>query len=403
MTTSPHPQAKAPAAEGVSPEKAKITREQTERIQRLMTSLAHREPFFGHLILSQQMRPVTTAKECPTMGVDGLRLFFNPSWTAKQSDENLTGILVHEALHIAYMHPLRRGDRDPALYNIACDAVINRVLQKRRYAIPVGLNEGINIPVADHETSEEVYERLEQMKNQGGGGNMKMPSCGMVFDLEPGQGEDGEAQSQADADADSQKKVIEAAQKAREAGKMPGDLELIIKAWFEGKRDWRDALRRFLGGGHERQRSWTRPSRRHTDVILPGMANYGPGEIAVFIDTSGSIDDALANKFVNEVARLNDDLTPDKVHVLCIDTMVQWSRSYSGYERIEDVKFRGRGGTDFKPGFRWLEERGITPKAIIYFTDLHCHSFPQDPGVPTLWIVWPGGANHVPFGEILRM
>ena len=372
--------------------------DQGDRIARLMYDLIAKEPFFAHLILSQKLveEKGSTHMGTPmTMGVDGLRLYYNPDFTKTLSDPHLTGVLAHEALHVAYMHPMRRGEREPALWNIATDAVINPILKKRGYSLPPG---GIDLPVAPHETSEEVYERLKQSmsKNEQG----QMPKWGMVMDL--GTGETREMTEEEANEA--AKKVADAAQRARLAGKMPGEFELILHNNYYGKHDWKDFLRKFLGGGHERQRSWQRRNKRFPDdVIMPGLTSYGPGEIAVFIDTSGSIDEALGNKFVAEVRRLTEDLTPDKIHVVCCDARVQWVRTYTGYEQIDGVEFRGRGGTDFKPPFEWLEQQGIEPKAVVYFTDLLCHSFPDEPGYPVAWIVWPGGADRAPFGEIVRM
>lgn len=365
---------------------------QGQRIVRLMDKLTDTEPFFAHLILS--MKLVEGKKEVPTMGVDGINLYFNPEFTEKLTDPELIGVLGHEALHVAWLHPLRRGERDPALYNIACDAVINPVLKRHRYVLPA---DGVDIPVEPHETSEEVYERLR--KAGGGGGGGQMPKWGMVLDCKT-----GEARELTEEEAiEVEKNVMKAAQKAREAGKMPGDYEQIIENTYMGKVDWRDHLRKFLGGGHDRERTWSRPSRRYPDIVMPGMAPYGPGEIVVVIDTSGSIDEKLGQKFVDEVAKINEDMTPEKIHVVCCDARVQWTRTYTGYEAIDQVQFKGRGGTDFRPPFEWVKENNINPKALVYFTDLFCSSYPETPDYPVMWLVWPGGGSGHRFGELIRM
>lgn len=382
--------------------------DQGQRIQSLCLDWLKDEPFFAHLILSQGLVQCDDPKVCPSMGVDGLRLYFHPPFVAKLSDPELKGVLAHEALHLAYGHPWRftEGDFQPELWNIATDAVINNVLKRRRYTLP---QDGVFLGVQNHETSEEVYERLQKQLSKA---QQQMPKWGTVMKPKPqdGQGkpQDGEGDGEnggltEEEKLEAQKKVFAAAQQAREAGKMPGEYETIVERSYLGQRDWRDTLRRYLNGGHERERTWTRRSRRHTDAILPGFGPYGPGEVAVFIDTSASIDDSLANKFVTEVGKITEDMMPDKVHVVCCDARVQWARTYDGYEPIDDVRFLGRGGTDFKPPFEWLEQNGIMPKAVVYFTDLECHSFPDPTPWPVLWVVWPGGRDSAPFGEIIRM
>lgn len=372
---------------------------QGDRITDLMLKLANKEPFFAYLILSQRLIEDKDGKHCPTMGVDGVRLYYNPAFTNTMTDEQLTGVLAHESLHIAYQHPFRMNlgqERDPEVWNIAADAVINPILQRRGYYLPNDTH--VKIPVQKHETTEEVYDRLEKNPQQKRGASGK--GAGEV--MAPPPGADGECDG--DEEFEAQKNIADAAQRAREAGKMPAEFETIINEAYYGKKDWKDFLRKFLGGGHERSRTWSRRNRRYPeDVHMPGNGSWGPGEVVVMIDTSGSINDDLANKFVAEVRKLTEDMTPEKVHVICCDARVQWTRTYSGYEQIDGVQFLGRGGTDFRPPFQWLEERNITPRAVVYFTDLECSSFPPEPDFPVCWIVWPGGASRAPWGEIVFM
>lgn len=373
--------------------------DQGKRIVGLIEELVRKEPFFGHLVMGLRLIETDDDKVCPSMGTDGLRLYYNSKFTAGLPDNHLEGVLAHEALHLAYFHAQRVGDRDKVLFNIAADAVINPILKRRGYELP---QDGIFIPVQRHETTEEVYERLKEQQDKGGG-KSKMPAWGMVNPDQSGDGESGQGLS-AEEEHEAMMNVAEAMAQARKAGKMPGEFEMIVNTSLYGQRDWKDFLRKFLGGGHERTRSWSRRNKRFPDdVIMPGMGTYGPGEIAVFIDTSGSINESLGQKFMAEVRKLQEDMVPDKVHVVCCDAVVQWTRTYSGYEQLDGIQFRGRGGTDFRPPFKWLKDQGIEPKAVVYFTDLECSSFPEQPDYPVAWIVWPGGADRAPWGEIVRM
>ena len=47
------------------------------------------------------------------------------NFVAETSNEELQSILIHEALHVVFEHPLRRGGRNHKLFNIACDYAIN--------------------------------------------------------------------------------------------------------------------------------------------------------------------------------------------------------------------------------------------------------------------------------------
>ena len=83
------------------------------------------------------------------------------------------------------------------------------------------------------------------------------------------------------------------------------------------------------------------------------------------------------------------------------DTRIQ-SYQFFGQGELPDLQPKGRGGTDFKPPFIYLDEKGIEPDVLVYMTDGECSSFPPAPHYPVLWLVWQ---NHFkfkpPFGEVL--
>ena len=67
----------------------------------------------------------------------------------------------------------------------------------------------------------------------------------------------------------------------------------------------------------------------------------------------------------------------------------------------ETLTARGRGGTDFRPGFAWLAREGIVPDCCLYLTDMECDRYPETPPFPVLWCNW-GPAPPVlpePWGE----
>lgn len=61
----------------------------------------------------------------PTAGTCGRRYYWNPKFILKQSKIGLRIICAHEAWHAIYMHPQRRGSRNPKLWNIAVDYIVN--------------------------------------------------------------------------------------------------------------------------------------------------------------------------------------------------------------------------------------------------------------------------------------
>jgi hypothetical protein len=64
----------------------------------------------------------------PTMCTNGISIIFHPKFVQDQSDEALRFVLAHEVLHCMFQHNIRRENRDPRLWNVACDYAINPLL-----------------------------------------------------------------------------------------------------------------------------------------------------------------------------------------------------------------------------------------------------------------------------------
>ena len=61
----------------------------------------------------------------PTAATNGCSFFWNPKFVLKHSIKGLRIVCGHEAWHAIYMHPSRRGSRNPKLWNIAVDYIVN--------------------------------------------------------------------------------------------------------------------------------------------------------------------------------------------------------------------------------------------------------------------------------------
>jgi predicted metal-dependent peptidase len=66
----------------------------------------------------------------PTAATDGKRYYWNPKFVLKQDRIGLRIIAAHEAGHAIYMHPQRRGSRNPKLWNIAVDYIVNGMVME---------------------------------------------------------------------------------------------------------------------------------------------------------------------------------------------------------------------------------------------------------------------------------
>ena len=79
--------------------------------------------------LLQPMQHVATLN-IPTAATDGKRYYWNPKFIMKLSPIGLRLVCGHEAWHAIYMHPQRRGERIPKLWNICVDFIVNNLLME---------------------------------------------------------------------------------------------------------------------------------------------------------------------------------------------------------------------------------------------------------------------------------
>ena len=196
--------------------------------------------------------------------------------------------------------------------------------------------------------------------------------------------------------------VEQAENVAKLAGKLPGGAVRALEASQAARVDWRELLRRAWSDTIPADYSWMRPNRRHvwSGLYLPGITSEGVGEIAVAVDCSGSVSARQLGLFQEEIRSILAGQRPRLVHVICFDAAVQKVETFQAGETISLVAVGG-GGTDFRPCFDWLRERGIVPEALVFLTDL-CGTFPSD--APPYPVIWASTENRrAPFGQVVSM
>ena len=184
-------------------------------------------------------------------------------------------------------------------------------------------------------------------------------------------------------------------------GNRPGRIEETLRDAHRSRLDWRTLLRHYLVSAARDDYRWSVPNRRFLDagLYLPSMHCEGLATLAVLIDTSGSLDPDTLATFWAEVRAVADELRPDTLAVVQVDTEVQDAAVYRFGDLPETLTAKGRGGTDFRPGFAWLAQEGIVPDCCLYLTDMACDRYPETPPpYPVLWCSW-GPARDAPWGE----
>ena len=153
-------------------------------------------PFFGSVVASVSYKE---NEEIPTAGTDGETIYYNPKYLESLSVEEQTFIFAHEVCHIAFNHILRSEDKDPELWNIATDGVINQFLKRDGLKMAPG---GVDMAEAINYDAEQLYEKLlqekqqRQQQQQNGQGNSQNKQDNQQQSQSPQQGNSGSGSSQ---------------------------------------------------------------------------------------------------------------------------------------------------------------------------------------------------------------
>ena len=434
---------------------ARVTSESARRVSDCVTALLREQPFFGSLALRLPIRADASRE---TVASDGREIRYSPRWIAEAQAHVIETAMARIVLACALKHHTRRGPRDPERWQRASQLVTHGLLRDAGFSLPPDAEASDGISV------EQAYDRLPEPEPDDGdrGGNAPSggggagapdsppspdsgghddpggsddgashgdpqdgddqdtdpgadapPSCdpagtGEVMDAPANGGQGGAGPSPADIAAEEQawdEAMHQAASLAKAQGRMPGAVEDTVRGAHVSTVDWRTLLRRYMTDASKSDYSWSLPNRRFIDsgLYLLSIRSEGIDTIAVIVDTSGSLPAGTLAEFWNEVREIATEIQPERVIVLQVDAAVQDAAEYAAADLPDEIAIRGRGGTDFRPGFAWLEERDIQPGVCLYLTDMLCSSYPEnEPESPTIWCNYgqpPGDWNREPWGE----
>ena len=107
------------------------------------------------------------------------------------------------------------------------------------------------------------------------------------------------------------------------------------------------------------------------DAVMPGRKNDEMLDIALAIDTSGSIGDKMLKDFLGEVQGIMDSFPQYKIHIVSFDTDTHNPAQYDSdnLDSICEYEPGGGGGTDFDAIYRYLKDEDIQPRRLVVFTD----------------------------------
>ncbi len=382
-----------------------------DKLVKSRVSMLLKYPFWGPLAARLKLEEV---EWCKTIATDGRKFYYNADFVSKLSDGEMVFGFAHELGHIIFDHMVRRGDKDPQVWNMAGDFVINNMLVREGVGTMI-----TTVPILvdrkyEGKTADEVYDEL--MKNAV---KIQMPfDDHLEIDGDgdgdgEGDGKDGDGkgkpkfkkltEEERKALKDEWREAVIQAAKNAGAGNVPGAIQRLVKDITAPVMDLKDLLRIQFSGSVKSDYTWMRPNRKawHTGAVLPGQLPGEELDIVVALDASGSIDEGMLMDFLGMVQGALDQFTSYKVRVITFDTDVYNEDTFTGDDgrNMGEYQVSGGGGTDFGCVWQWMKDNEIQPHQLVMFTDGYPFGTWGDPDYcDTLFVVHGSKDITAPFG-----
>jgi predicted metal-dependent peptidase len=368
-----------------------------DRFIKLRAHLMRTSPFFATLLLHTNVRYTDSI---PTMAVaashSGPEILVNNSFASSLTDAEFCGVICHEVLHLALNH-LGRGQELPpppnpalrmTLLNMAADIIVNGIiaqtpelrlpegaLTEQSYAEFIGADphleatKGGTLGLSQWSLAQ-VYKRIID-------DTAKMPTLPAINECLTS---DALSPQELAEVAKLAEEVLATATTAEELHKSAASSGLLkhLRAHLNlsSKTDYRAILNRYIylspetwDGGYDR--------RFVHEGLYIDVPSSDTLNLEILIDTSGSIDTDLLNKFLSELC---GNLLLSR---WCSINFMSWffdTKLYKGADSlsklihiVEKGKIPGGGGTNFSCWEKLASKRNSTnvlsQRVVLVFTD----------------------------------
>lgn len=344
-------------------------------------------PLLGALAAAFKL--IEDPRRCQQLGISvaavdipGGVIYLNPA--AGLDAEGCRFVIAHELLHVGLRHDVRCQGRDPYLWNVACDYVINGWLVELGVGRIPAMGCLYDQSLAG-ESAEAVYDRivtdLRRFRKLA-----TLRGVGMSDILEPPDPNWWSRADSADLDAFYRQCLGQGLDYhlANGRGWLPAGLEEEIRSLSQPPIPWDVELARWFDhcfAPLEQRRTYARPSRRQAttpDIPRPSY-EVEPSQLdartfGVLLDTSGSMPRELLGKALGAIASyaLAHDVPAARV-VFC--DAVAYDAGFLPVETIAGrVRMKGGGGTILQPGIDLLERAEDFPDTgpLLIITDGQC-------------------------------
>lgn len=368
-----------------------------------------------------------------SIATDGKHIFYDPVYILKlykKQRELISRNYLHMLLHCVFRHNMVSTLVDHEAWGLACDiaveviinelsqpmlqaereqyqtSIIDKVKQKTKYLTaekiyhylisevnPDEIKEWSECFYADDHTN--WFERDPVIKQalKKAGQNAQFQGSGNGND-DTESGNSNMEQLANDWKNVAEKMQMDLESFSRKQGNEAGSLMQNLNAVNREKYDYTSFLKRFAVMGEAMKINddefdyifYTYGLQLYEKMPLIEPLEYKEvkriKEFVIAIDTSGSVEGELVQKFVqktyNILKQSESFFTKINLHIIQCDTVIQEDAKITSQEEFDEylktMKLKGFGGTDFRPVFRYVDDmiknkEFTNLKGLIYFTD----------------------------------
>ena len=307
---------------------------------------------------------------------DVVTLIVNSTADRTRQLEELAFIWIHEISHNLREHGERRKDIGglPQRWNCCADLEINDSdWPGTRHPTLFPPIVPATFKLKDGELAEWYYRQEETNQPE-----TLVLDCGSAAH---GEAREWEMAGDGQQLTDTQRQIIQrsvATEMAKAPGSIPGNWKMWVEHTLNPKVDWRQLLRQRLstaiavGSGSRVDYSFRRPGRRqatYDPIIMPTLSGSTRNQLAVVIDTSGSMQGDLVNQAIGELYGILRNAHQQVMLIPCDATDYAPIRLDSESDLRRIMELPGGGGTNMVGGIEAALKLIPTPDTVLVLTD----------------------------------
>jgi len=365
------------------------------KISQAKSKLLLSHPFFGAVAAKLE---VVQNDDIQSFKSNGIKLEYNSDFLQKLDSAQMEFVFANGAMHASLAHEARKNGRSGWLWQLATDYAINDML----------VQNGLNRPDEAYYSkrfsgmyAEEIYAELKEdiLRDE------LEYEADDVDDMQDSKREQKEQNTPQNEDILNEQLFEEFAKAKLEDETKNTEMPIGITRFFsikdEGKIDWRRELNVAIERFYRDDYTLIPPSKKllYRGIYLPSSTTQRV-KIVVAVDSSGSVDEKLLNEFLSELNFLMNTIPNFQIDLLMCDDKIQIHKTFYNGDILE-AEVKGRGGTDFRPVFEFIDRELQDVKLLLYFSDLD-GIFPYDePSYEVKWIA--PKEMYTPFGGVIML